>query len=145
MNVVLQYSKFLKCFRHRSSFCEHAMFIFESYSFDGVEVKMRRLFWLFSIVSFFKNSSERFLFVNWFMLFLRFWSDVADSLKRRSFDDLLVFRFVFFFIQVTVPFKVEMNGGVIVVETLFALIAWNMSFVFVTFLILFFFVCFLEH
>ena len=106
---------------------------------------MRRFFWLFTIVSSFKNSSKRFLFVNWFMLFLRFWSNVADSLKRRFLNDLSTFRFVLFFIQVNVSLKVEMNERIIVVETFFVLIAWNMNFVFAASLILFFFAYLLKH
>ena len=97
------------------------------------------------IVSSFKNSSKHFLFVNWFILFLRFWLNVVNSLKRCSFDDLSTFRFMFFFIQIIISFKIEMNEKIIVVKTFFVFIAWNINFVFVTFLIFLFSVYFLKY
>ena len=119
------------------------MFIFESYSLDAV--KAQKLSWLPINVPSFKKSSKRFLFANWFMLSLRSWQNVADSLRPRSSDDLPVFRFMLFFVQITMSSKAEAGEKVIVVETSFALIAWYISFAFVATLIFFFSVCLLRH
>ena len=113
------------------------MFIFKLYSFDVVETQ--RLFWLFINVSFFKKFSKRFFFANWFMLFFYFWQSVANSLKRRSFNNLFIFYFVLFFIQITMSLKVEAIEEIIAVETSFTFITWYMNFVFVAILIFFFF------
>ena len=112
------------------------MFIFKSYSFDVVETQ--RLFWLFINVSLFKKFSKRFFFANWFMLFFHFWQNVANSLKRRSFDDLFAFCFIFFSVQITMFFKVETNEKVIVIKISFTFIAWYISFIFIMILNFFF-------
>ena len=119
------------------------MFIFKSYSLDAVETQ--KLFWFFINVSPFKESSERFFFVNWFMLFFYFWQNAANSLKRRSFDDLLIFRFMLFSVQITMLFKVETSEKIIAIESSFIFIVWYINFIFVAILILFFFICFLKH
>ena len=93
----------------------------------------------------FKKFSKRFLFVNWFMLFFYFWQNVVNLLKRRSFDDLFAFRFLFFFVQITMFFKVEANEKIIAIEVSFVFIAWYINFVFIAILIFFFFFCFLKY
>ena len=111
------------------------MFIFESYSLDAVEAQ--KLFWLFINVLSFKKSSKRFLFANWFMLFFRSWQSVADSLRRRSFDNLLAFRFVLFSVQITMSLRIGTSGEIIAIEAFFVFIAWYMSDLYFFFLHLF--------
>ena len=79
------------------------------------------------------------------MLFFRFWQNVANSLRRRFFDDLFAFHFMFFFVQITIFLKVETGERIIIIKISFAFIAWYINFIFIATLIFFFFICLLKH
>ena len=79
------------------------------------------------------------------MLFFRSWQSVTNSLKQRFFNDLFVFRFVFFSVQIIMFSKVKTSRKIIVIKFSFVFIAWYISFAFIATLIFFFFIYFLKY